>query len=75
MSLSMMQLLSVLFKCKLYYLLNYYFRIFKLSVEWQFLDTYFMSIYSYFIFLIIKIYQNHIIMGIIFSHSIAEMNP
>ena len=40
MSLSMMQLLSVLFKCKLYYLFNYYLRIFKLTVKWQFLDSY-----------------------------------
>ena len=29
MSLTIMQLLSVLFKCKIYYLSNYYFRIFK----------------------------------------------
>ena len=33
-------ILMSLFKCKLYCLFNCYFRIFKLTVEWQFLDSY-----------------------------------
>ena len=59
-----MQLLSVLYKCKIYYLFNYY-----LEFSNQFYDSYLSthSIYYYYYFLIIKIYQNHIIyMGIIF---------
>ena len=57
--LSMMQLLSVFFKCKLHFLLFTNFSFFKLNAEWQFLGTHLF-------FLILKIYQNHIIMGIIF---------
>ena len=57
-----MQLLSVLFKCKLYYLFNYYFRIVKPVLGLLFEPT--LIILSF--FLILKIYQKHIIKEIIF---------
>ena len=51
-----MQLLSVPFKCKIYYLFNYYSEFSN-----QFWDSY-LSTHSFIIFfLILKIYQNHII--------------
>ena len=58
----MMQLLSVLFKCKLHFLL---FRLILVFSEWQLLDTYLWAL-TYFFFLILKIYQNHMIVEIIF---------
>ena len=61
MSLTIMQLLSVLFECKIYYLFNY-FRIFKRILGLLFEHT--LIILSF--FLILKIYQKHIIKGIIF---------
>ena len=39
MSLSIMQLLSAFFKCKIYYLFNYYFRILKPVLGLLFEDT------------------------------------
>ena len=57
LSLSIMQLLSVIFKCKIYYLFNYYFRIFN-----QFWDSYLSTHSLYYLsFLILKIDQKHII--------------
>ena len=62
MSLTIMQLLSVLFKCRIYYLFNYYFRIFKPVLGLLFEHT--LIILSF--ILILKIYLKHIIKGIIF---------
>ena len=62
MSLIMMQLLSVLFQCKLYSLFSYYFRIFKLTVKWQFLDSYLSTrlLFSFLKYLIrITLLWNH----------------
>ena len=58
-----MQQLSVLFKCKIYYLCTYLIIILEFSN--QFRDFYW-STHSLYFFLILKIYQNHIIMGILF---------
>ena len=76
MSLSMMQLLSVLFKCKLHFLL---FRLILVFSNRRLNGSFWTPIYEhtliYFIFLILKIYQNHIIMGIIFFSLIAKITP
>ena len=71
----MMQLLSVLFKCKLHFFL---FRLILVLSNWLLNGSFWTPIYEHtlniFFFNNYKIYQNHIIMGIIFSLT-AKITP
>ena len=70
----MMQLLSVIFKCKLHFLL---FRLILVFSNWLLNGSFWTPIYEHTLifFLILKIYQNLIIMGFFFFSLIAKITP